>query len=211
MRAIRSPVSGSTTLSTLVPPYRGAELNVVNAVRDLYRARWGWASWQGTFRMAGLEIEICKWDAATNGEGVDLYATLGASAEDMPHAMAGHRVEYFVRLQPGRDDVASPLAALGLYARRGGETIDHGHAVVAGGPLWPGTEMNAFLVLRQVAEILPSLTLPNGIHVEFLQGVPLFDSERRFKASRGAEALLQRWGKAGTPFWDPGRQAEPPA
>ena len=154
-------------------------------------------------------MEIYKWDAAANGEGVDLYLTLGASAEDMPGTEPGHRVEYLVGLQPGRDDVASPLAALGLYARREGETVDHGHTVPAGGSLWPGTEMSAFLVLRQVGEILPTLTLPDGVHVEFLQAVPVFDSELRFKAARGAEALLQRWQSAGTPFWDPRRRAEP--
>jgi hypothetical protein len=156
-------------------------------------------------------VEIYKWNAATNGEGVDLYATLGASAEDMPGPMSGHRVEYFVRLWPGSDEIASPLAALAQFARRESETVDHGYTVPAGGPLWPGTEMNGFLVLRQVAEILPALNLPGGIHVEFLQGVPIFDSELRFKAAHGTEALLQLWGRARTPFWDPRRRAEPPS
>jgi Suppressor of fused protein (SUFU) len=154
-------------------------------------------------------MEIYKWDAAANGEGVDLYATLGTSAEDMPGTELGHRVEYFVGLQPGRDDVASPLAALGLFARREGETVDHGHTVPAGGPLWPGTEMRAFLILRQIGEILPALTLADGVHVEFLQAVPIFDSELRFKSSHGADALLKRWESARTPFWDPRREAEP--
>jgi hypothetical protein len=186
-------------------------LNVVDAVRDLYRARWGEPSRQAAFRTGGHQIEIYKWDASANGEGVDLYATLGASAEDMPGVEEGHRVEYFVGLQPGRDDVASALAALGLFAQREGETVDHGHTVPADGPLWPGTEMSAFLVLRQIGEILPALTLPNGVHIEFLQAVPVFESERRFKAAHGAEALLRRWESARVPFWDPRRRAEPAA
>jgi hypothetical protein len=166
---------------------------------------------QAAFCGNGAGVEIYTWDAARNCEGVDLYATIGASVQDMPGATVGHRVEYFVRLQPGRDAVVSSLAALAMFARREGETVDHGHTVPAGGPLWPGTDLTAFLVLRQVAQILPPLTLADGIHIEFLQGVPIFDSELRFKAAYGAEALLQRWGKAGTPFWDPRRRAEPPA
>jgi hypothetical protein len=153
-------------------------------------------------------MEILKWNASANGEGVDLYATLGASAEDMPGAERGHRVEYFTGLVPGRDDIASPLAALGLFARREGENVDHGHTIPAGGPLWPGTEMNTLLVLRQLGEILPALALPEGIHVEFLQVVPVFESERRLKVEHGVDALLKRWESAQTPFWNPSRRPD---
>lgn len=187
-------------------------MNVVDAVGDLYRARWGEPSRKAVFRAGGYEIEIYKWDASTNGEGVDLYATVGASGEEVAGVEAGgHRIEYFVGLLPGRDDVASALAALGLFARREGETVDHGHTVPADGPLWPGSEMSTFLILRQMGEILPALSLPSGVHVEFLQAVPVFESERRFTVAQGAEALLARWEKRGTPFWDPRRGAEPAA
>ena len=124
----------------------------------------------------------------------------------MPDAERGHRVEYFIGLQPGRDDIASALAALGLFAQREAENVDHGHTVPAGGPLWPGTKMSTLLVLRQTGDILPALTLPSGIHVEFLQAVPVFESERRFKVAYGADALLRRWEEKGTAFWDPRRE-----
>ena len=189
----------------------GSRLNVLDAVRDVYRARWGDPSRQAAFRTDSDQIEVFKWDAASNGLGADLYVTLGASAEDMPGSEPGHRVEYFLGLQPGRDDIASALAALGLFARREREVVDHGHTIPADGSLWPGTEMSTFLVLRQIGEILPALALPNGIHVEFLQAVPVFESERRFKVAHGAEALLRRWEATGTPFWDPRRSAEPAA
>ena len=116
-------------------------MNVLDAVREVYRARWGIPSRQAAFRNGYDKIEIFKWDSASNDLGVDLYATLGASAEDMPGTELGHRAEYFLGLKPGRDDVASALAALGLFARREGELVDHGHTVPAEGPLWPGTEM----------------------------------------------------------------------
>jgi hypothetical protein len=184
-------------------------MNVVEAVRDLYRGRWGEPTRQAAFRTENYEMEILKWDAAATDEGVDLYATLGASADEMPGGELGHRVEYFVGLQPGQDEIASALAALGLYARREGENVDHGHTVPADGPLWSGTEMGTFLVMRQLGEILPALTLPDGVHVEFLQAIPIFESERRFKVNNGAEKLLQHWERRGVPFWDPHRKAEP--
>lgn len=184
-------------------------MDVVETVRESYLARWGKPSREAWFQTDVDQIEVYKWDASANGEGVDMYATLGASAEDMPGTEPGHRVEYFVGLQPGKDEIASPLAALGLYAHRENVTIDHGHTVPSDDPLWPGTEMNIFLVLRQLGEILPALKQPNGAHVEFLQTIPIYQSERRFKAAHGAEALLQRWEAIGVPFWDPDRTAEP--
>lgn len=193
----------------LVAVWRAVAVNVVEAVRNLYRAHWGEPSRQAGFAKDNHQIEIGKWDASANGEGVTIYATLGASAADMPGAARGHRVEYFVGLEPGRDEVASALAALGLYARREGEQVDHGHTVPADGPLWSGTSMSTFLVLRQVGEILPALTLPDGVHVEFLQAVPIFDSERHFKSTHSVEDLLRRWEDVGTPFWDPRRHPEP--
>lgn len=186
-------------------------LNVLDAVSDVYRARWGDPSRQAAFRTGSDQIEVFKWDAAANGLGGDLYATLGGSAEDMPGAERGHRVEYLVELKPGRDDIASALAALGLFARREREFVDHGHTVPADGPLWPGTQMSTFLVLRQIGKIVPALELPDGVHVEFLQAVPMFESERRFKVTHGAEALMRRWEATRTPFWDPSRRAEPAA
>ena len=184
-------------------------MNAPDAVRSAYLSRWGDPSRRASFRVGGDEMEVLKWDSAQNRLGVDLYVTLGASAEDMPGAAPGHRVEYFVGLWPGIDEVASALAALGLFARREGELVDHGHTVPADRPLWPGSGMSTFLVLRQIEEILPAVTLPDGVHVEFLQAVPVFESERRFKIAHGAEGLLQRWEDAGTPFWNPRRAAEP--
>jgi hypothetical protein len=176
------------------------------AVCDAYTTRWGEASRRAVFRTGADEMTVLKWDAAANGEGVDLYATLGASAEDMPGAEPGHRVEYFVGLLPGRDEIASAVPALGLFARREGVLVDHGHTIPADGPLWPGTVMKTFLVLRQISDVLPALSLPGQLHVDFLQAVPVFESERLFKVVNGTEALLRRWEQTGTPFWDPARR-----
>ena len=127
----------------------------------------------------------------------------------MPGLGEGHRTEYVLVLEPSRDDVAQELAGLGLYARTQGVTIDHGHTVPADGPLWPGTSMTTFLVLRPFVAIVPALRLGADVHVDFLQAVPVFEPERRFKNQHGAESLLERWEEARVPFWDPRRSAEP--
>lgn len=180
-------------------------MTVVEAVRDLYRAHWGEPSRRARFEIGESAIEIFKWAANANPEGVALYATLGASAHSMVGRDPNHRVEFFLGLVPERDEVASALAALGLYPAREGVALDHGHTVPADGPLWPGTQMRSFLVLRPLKDFLPPLELSDGLHVDFLQAVPLFDSERAFKSEHGAEALLNRWEQDGVPFWNPER------
>jgi hypothetical protein len=182
---------------------------VIDAVRDLYLARWGEPSRKATFRVEEFEVEVFKWSAEVNPEGVNLYATIGGSARPLAGRDQNHRVEFFVGLMPSRDDVASPLAALALYPAREGVALDHGHMVPADGPLWPGTEMRRFLVLRPIGDIIPPLELPGGMHVEFLQAIPIFDSELAYTTERSAEELLRRWEHSRVPFWDPNRSPEP--
>jgi len=184
---------------------RRTALIVGDAVRDLYSARWGEPSRRARFEVGEFNIEVFKWSAGANPEGVALYATLGASERPMVGRDPNHRVEFFLGLVPERDEVADALAALGLYAAREGTALDHGHTVPAAGPLWPGTQMRTFIVLRPLSNFLPALELPVGVHVDFLQAVPLFDAERAWKSEHGTEALLQRWERDGVPFWSADR------
>jgi Suppressor of fused protein (SUFU) len=180
-------------------------ITVTDAVRDLYRARWGEPSRRAQFSVGDLDIEVLKWNAGTSTEGVALYATLGASSRPTKGRDPNHRVEFFVGLLPEKDEVASSLAALGLYSAREGIELDHGHTVPADIPLWPGSKMSAFLVMRPRVDFLPALDLSEGLHVEFLHAIPIFESDRAFKSKYGAEAMMKRWEEAGVAFWDPGR------
>ena len=118
-------------------------------------------------------------------------------------------MEYFIGLEPSRDAVVQELAGLALFARQENVTVDHGHSVPADGPLWPGSPMSTFLVLRPMVAIVPPLHLSGGVHVEFLQAIPIYESERRFKNQHSAEALLERWENAQVRFWDPRRAPDP--
>jgi hypothetical protein len=184
---------------------------IADLVRKHYAASWGEPSRQALFRDGRSEVEICKWAPDSNPEGVHLYATVGASI----HAMAGvdpnHRVEFFVGLLPPIDDIASPLAALALYPVREKVLLDHGHTVPSDAPLWLGTAMRRLLVLRPVTPIVSPLALGDGVHVEFLQAVPIFESELEYKSQHGIDALLRVWEESRVRFWDPRRRPHPAA
>ncbi len=152
-----------------------------------------------------MKIEIYKWDESTTAEGVALYCTLGASTCPIKDNDPSHRVEFFIGLIPARDTIASAFAALGLYAKREGVVLDHWHTVSAGAPLWEGSGMRTFLVVRPKLGFMAPLESENGLHVHFLQAIPIFESERVFVSGRGVEALLDRWAQDGVPFWSPDR------
>ena len=185
---------------------------VVDAVRDSYRARWGKPARTTRFggdKVVKIAIEVLKWDSKSNPEGMTLYATVGASASPMAGRPPGERIELFVGLQPERDKIAGALAALALYPAREGVTLEHGHTVPSDGPLWPGSAMSSFLVVRARPGFLPPLELPDGLSVEFLQVIPIYESERAYKKAQGVDALIDCWTEARTPFWDPDRPPNP--
>ena len=120
-----------------------------------------------------------------------------------------HRIEMFTGLLPAKDDIALALAMLASNPLREGTDLEHGHTVTFADSLWEHTEMRSFLLLRPIAEIAPTLRLDHGLHVEFLQAIPIFASELSFKNEHGAEALMQRWESRQVGFWDPNRGQDP--
>jgi hypothetical protein len=186
-------------------------MTVTEAVRDLYLAHWGEPTRTARFETGDLAIEVLKWDADATTEGVALYATVGASNWPSDGRPPAHRSEFFVGLLPARDEIASPLAALGLYSAREGVPLDHGHTVPAGKPLWPGSPMQWFLVLRPRDDFLPPLELPDRLHIEFLQAIPISRSELEFKSEFGADALVRGWEDAEVDFWGSERSPHTPS
>lgn len=186
-------------------------MSIQSEVRRCYVARWGEPSREARFNVDSFSIEIYKWDESVNREGVTIYATNGASTWPIRGRAANHRLEFFVGLSPEEDGIASPLAALGLYAIRENTDVDHGHTVPAGQPLWSGTQMKSFLVMRPRIAFLAPLEVGGEVHVHFLQAIPIFESERMFNAERGIAALLDRWEKKKMPFWRADRLPEPPS
>jgi hypothetical protein len=192
-----------------VAVWREPRIVIREAVERYYLQQWGKPSRTATFRSADATIEVYKWNADSTREGVAIYATVGASLYPIKDTPSDHRVEFFVGLNPERDEIASPLAALASYPIAHNVTIGHGHTVPLDKPLWVGSGMSSLMVLRPVSTVIGQLHLSGGLHVEFLQVIPLFPSEVVFKSKRKAEDLLALWKAAGVPFWDPERSSVP--
>jgi hypothetical protein len=182
---------------------------ITEAVEAHYLQCWGPPTRRAMFRRGGYSIEVYKWPVDATNEGVALYATAGVSQHRMEGVPPDHRVEFFVGLNPERDEIASPLAGLALFAFEERVPLGHGHTVPISKPLWPGSRMSAFLILHPVSEILPPLHAANGIHVEFLQVIPIYESEVAYKAEHQTEGLVALWRKANIRFWNPDRSPEP--
>jgi hypothetical protein len=180
-------------------------------VREFYVGRWGEPTRTDRFKADKHVVEVLTWDAAANREGVALYATVGASAWPLEGRPAEERNEFFTGLQPARDEIAGALAALSMYGLGEGVALHHGHTVPSEEPLWTGSPMSTFLVVQARPAFLPPLELPDGLRVEFLQAIPIFETERAYKKVHGVEALMGLWEKARTPFWNPDRDANPVA
>ncbi len=192
----------------MVAIWRRTEM-ILDEVKEHYRNLWGQSSRRASFRLSGHLVEVWKWNAESNPQQVNMYATLGCSA----HVVAGydndHRVEFFVGLQPSEDDVARSLSMLAFEAMGNKVELGHGHSMTFPEPLWRGTRMNAFLVIRPRVQVIPARSSAGGLHVEFLQAIPVYESEVAFKAKHRTEALLQRWEAAHVAFWNPQRAPQP--
>jgi hypothetical protein len=191
-----------------VVPNRRRTVTLKASVLDLYESRFGAPSRRAQFDVDDHHMDVCKWSADRTSEGVAIYATLGVSTVT-PKESPTHRHEFFIGLHPEKDDVVRALAVLGIHEARSNEALDHGHTVTLDWPLWERAQVRTFLVARQRGEIIPTLTLPEGLHVEFLQAIPVFESELDFKRRYGVDALLRHWADRQVPFWDPMRVAEP--
>ncbi len=160
------------------------------------------------FTDSGLSIQVYKRDENSNPEGVALYATLGICDQVLPHD-PNHRIELFTGLLPSEDRIAKTLAMLGLYYDAEADELADGHSITFTEPLRTGTKMSTYLVTDPNTEIIPVLQGPDGLHVIFLEAIPIYPSELEFKLKHGAEGLIRRWEKSGVPFWNPHRTPNP--
>ena len=163
------------------------------AVQDLYRARWGKPTKVGTFVRGDKSVEVGRWDT----EGVTIYATVGGAET----GSGDHRYEVFCGLSPAQDSIAQVLASAAAYSAEQGVLLRHGDTVPLDAPPWPGSLIQRMLVVEPMAEFLDPLQLPGGLHVAFLQVIPLLDEDLDLRKTKGTAALLTSWEERRVPFW----------
>lgn len=178
---------------------------ILEDVKRHYVSVLGAPSRRASFRIDAYPAEVFKWDDTANPHGVAFYASIGASRDPLSGMEWSHRVEFFVGLLPEEDGVARSLAMVALDPVLHGSSPGHGESLTYPEPLWSGTEMRSFLILRPRVEVIADLELAGGVHVEFLQLIPLFSSELEFKMALGEDELMSELERAGVPFWDPNR------
>lgn len=183
---------------------------ITDDVAAHYIELWGEPSRKAVFTTQGHRIEVYKWSADANPEGVNIYATAGTSAHPIGGLEPRHRIEFYTGLIPAADDIAKPLAMVALDPILHRTKLGDGHTITYPEPLWRGTAMNSVLILRPVETIIPPFR-KSDVHVEFLQVVPIFASELALIKRGGHRGLLAHWEKKRVPLWDPRRSAEPPA
>jgi hypothetical protein len=182
---------------------------IVDDVEQRYLNVLGEPSRRASFRTDDRRVDVWKWDPSERTKFVTIYASIGASAHALHEDEPLHRVEVFAGLAPPNDDVASSLAAVALEPMRTNSPLGHGITVSYPDPLWPATEMRSFLVLHPRVALIESLRRPGGMHVEFLQIVPVHSSEVEHVVSHGVDSLLDMWEASRLMFWDPDRAPVP--
>jgi hypothetical protein len=179
------------------------------AVLDHYKAVLG-----SRFRSKELQSEwgslvVLRWEPQDNSQGVHLYATLEASDEELP-LDPRHRAEVFIGLLPDADgdQVAQLLANVAFAHRSEGIAWRGARTYAFDRDLWPGSPMRTAWI-RSGEAIIPSLWLPEGRHVEFLQVVPLHEAELASLKTMDAQSFIGRLADLHVPIWDTFRPPAP--
>src|SRR5262249_34216058 len=150
---------------------------------------------------------ILKWQASEAAQGVNFYATVGASDYPLPGKDAQRRQEFFAALTPEFDDIASPLAKLGIHSSLTGEEMSVGHTYRALHGLAEGSQLAGFMILEPLGDYPAPVLLADGRHVEFLLAVPVFGDELDYVAANGVNKLLDRIEELAAPMWNPYRRS----
>src|SRR5690348_9709442 len=147
---------------------------ILDDVKQHYVAVFGDPSRRASFRIDSYTAEVFKWEPSANPHGVAFYSSIGASRDPLSGLEPSHRVEFFIGFLPEQDGVARPLAMVAIDPILHGSALGPGQTVTYPEPLWTGTEMCSLLILRPQHALVPDLVLDDGVHVEFLQLVPIY-------------------------------------
>ena len=174
----------------------------MHSVQEVYLSRFGTPSRTARFVPAdGGEIYVLKWDEDRLDEGVTMYCTAGASRWI---GEAQKTCEFFIGISPAVDEIARAVAEVGRHGRGDGAIPVSGDSITLAGPLWNGTAMRTFM-FTDGSELLEPVTIESR-NTQFMQLVPLFDSELEFKRSKGEAALWNAFEMRRVRYWSSSRQ-----
>ena len=171
------------------------------STREAITARWGVPDREARFEASEIVVEVLKYEPVKTGEGVVIYVTSTTGRND-----AGHFNEFLVGLDGPHDEIADPLARLSAFAR--GTPMHDGDTVPMDAPLWPGTDMRRWMATTQRKAVIGPSTI-DGRHVEFMNAIPIYESELEAKQRLGPDGFLAELRDNGLGFWIAGRPSLP--
>lgn len=174
----------------------------MNSVKNHLIGLWREPTRIADFQTLDFSIEVFKWDANIHPEEVNFYTTVGMSNHRIFGFDPLHRIELFIGLTPSKDEIAERLAHFAYTSIRDNLQIGDNHSMTFSAPLWNNTKMDCLLLSIPNVEIVPTLLLEDGVHVSFLQMIPLFPSELEYKKANGVDDFWKSWQSREIPFWD---------
>jgi hypothetical protein len=178
----------------------------LEAIRAHYLSAFGESTGERTFESDGRGVDVLRYKAPDAGPGDHVYATLGGAQYPLPGASAAHRLEFYAQLIPDVPNIGRVLATLAMYPERELVALSDSHSVDIQRPVSQFSEMHQVLLFRPSVEFLAPLELRGGeFHIEFLEVVPVYESEVQYKREHGMGALFDMWEGKRVEFWNPGR------
>lgn len=147
---------------------------------------------------SGEVIKIYKWDQSQTDEGVTMYATLGAS---QVLGDSKGSCEFFIGMTPSCDSIANALAEVALHGNGTKNIPNSGDTISLDYTLWKETSAKNFM-FTDGDEIISPIKDEMARLICFIQLIPLFDSELKFKKEKGEDALWLVFEEKEVPYWD---------
>ncbi|WP_419905545.1 suppressor of fused domain protein [Kiloniella sp.] len=145
----------------------------------------------------GRAVEIYKWTEEQCGEGVTMYATIGAN-ENLGDDQSS--CEFFIGITPAADDIVEALAEVAFDGNGTNDVPSSGDTITLAFNLWPKTKAKSFM-FTDGTDIIPPLSHKNK-NIKFIQLVPLFDEELIYKKKHGEEALWKYFEVKEVAYWN---------
>ncbi|WP_285248847.1 suppressor of fused domain protein [Pseudarthrobacter sp. efr-133-R2A-89] len=147
----------------------------------------------------GRRMGVFEWPAGTTRLGVHLYASAGAGHYGEAHH--GHAVELFTGVKPGGQDVLEAFSTMALNVRDAGTVPQHGVFVAGDWKIIKGRGFTGWVLTERPDDFMPQLDLP-GVHVVFLDALPVFPEEADYRHGNRSDDLFDIWEAEEVKSWD---------
>ncbi|TNB72979.1 suppressor of fused domain protein [Arthrobacter sp. BB-1] len=176
-------------------------MSVVEELREHYVAVVGSEPEHHEMRTrSGESVGVFEWPKGASRMGVHLYASAGATRHG-PGA-GKHAVELFLGVNTGSDAVKEGFANMILSVLKSNTVPQHGVFVAGNWKVIKGRQFTGWVLTERPDDLIPELQLAGGRHVVFLDALPVFPEEARYRHGNRSDELFEIWEEIGLKSWD---------